>query len=35
VDRGTTASRDLPRAERLANLLYEQGLVTAATGTRR
>jgi hypothetical protein len=30
VDRGTTASRDLPRAERLANLLYEQSLATAA-----
>jgi hypothetical protein len=29
VDRGTTASRDLPRAERLANLLYEQSLATA------
>jgi hypothetical protein len=30
VDRGTTASRELPRAERLANLLYEQSLATAA-----
>lgn len=30
VDRGTAASRDLPRAERLANLLYEQRLATAA-----
>jgi hypothetical protein len=30
VDRGATASRDLPRAERLANLLYEQSLATAA-----
>jgi hypothetical protein len=30
VDRGTTATRDLPRAERLANLLYEQSLATAA-----
>jgi hypothetical protein len=29
VDRGTKASRDLPRAERLANLLYEQSLATA------
>jgi hypothetical protein len=30
VDRGAAASRDLPRAERLANLLYEQRLATAA-----
>ena len=30
VARGVTASRDLPRAERLANLLYEQSLATAA-----
>jgi hypothetical protein len=30
VDRGTTASRDLPRAERLANPLYEQSLATVA-----
>jgi hypothetical protein len=29
VDRGTKASRDLPRAERLANLLNEQSLATA------
>jgi hypothetical protein len=28
--RGVTASRDLPRAERLANLLYEQRRATAA-----
>jgi hypothetical protein len=30
VDRGAAASRDLPRAERLANLLHEQRLATAA-----
>ena len=30
VERGTKASRDLPRAERLANLLYEQSLATTA-----
>jgi hypothetical protein len=30
IDRGTAASRDLPRAERLANLLYEQSLGGAA-----
>jgi hypothetical protein len=30
VARGVTAHRDLPRAERLANLLYEQSLATAA-----
>jgi hypothetical protein len=30
VDRGTKASRDLPRAERLANLLYEQSLARTA-----
>lgn len=30
VARGVTASRDLPRAERLANLLCEQRLATAA-----
>lgn len=29
VDQGTSASRDLPRAERLANLLYKQSLATA------
>jgi hypothetical protein len=29
VARGVSASRDLPRAERLANLLYEQSLATA------
>jgi len=37
VDRGTKASRDLPRAERLTNLLYEQHLATTTaeqTGLR-
>jgi hypothetical protein len=35
VERGTRAGRDLPRAERLANLLYEQSLATAAVDHAR
>jgi hypothetical protein len=35
LDRGTEAARDLPRAERLANLLYEQSLAASGIDRRR
>ena len=34
VDRGGEAARDLPRAERLATLLYEQSLTATGAGPR-